>query len=55
MDVINHKAFAALGAYPIIQSAVAITILLGALYLVMHATRDKPPPLPPREPIPEGS
>jgi hypothetical protein len=53
MDVINHKAFAALGAYPIIQSAIAITILLGALYLVMHATRDKPPPLPPREPIPE--
>ena len=47
MDVINHKAFAALGAYPIIQSAIAITILLGALYLVMHATRDKPPPLPP--------
>jgi hypothetical protein len=53
MDAINDKAFAALGAYPIIQSAVAITILLGALYLVMHATRDKPPPLPPREPIPE--
>ncbi|MGX9390496.1 hypothetical protein ACWX0K_07215 [Nitrobacteraceae bacterium UC4446_H13] len=56
MDAINDKAFAALGAYPIIQSAVAITILLGALYLVIRATRDKPaapPPLPPREPIPQ--
>jgi hypothetical protein len=56
MDAINDKAFAALGAYPIIQSAVAITILLGALYLVMRATRDKPaipPPLPPREPVPQ--
>lgn len=42
MDAINDKAFAALGAYPIIQSAVAITILLGALYLVVRATRDKP-------------
>lgn len=29
----------------------AITILLGALYLVMCATGDKPPPLPPREPV----
>jgi hypothetical protein len=56
MDAINDKAFAALGAYPIIQSAVAITILLGALYLVMRATRDKPavpPPLPPHEPVPQ--
>jgi hypothetical protein len=53
MDAINHKAFAALGAYPIIQSAVAITILLGALHLVMRATRDKPPPLPPRELVPQ--
>ena len=53
MDAINDKAFAALGAYPIIQSAVAITILLGALYLVMRAARDKPPPLPPREPVPQ--
>lgn len=56
MDAINDKAFAALGAYPIIQSAVAITILLGALYLVVRATRDKPavpPPLPPHEPAPQ--
>jgi len=53
MDAINDKAFAALGAYPIIQSAVAITILLGALYLVVRATRDKPPPLPPHEPVPQ--
>lgn len=53
MDAINDKAFAALGAYPIIQSAVAITILLGALYLVVRATRDKPLPLPPREPVPQ--
>jgi hypothetical protein len=42
-----------LRGYPIIQSAVAITMLLGALYLVMHATRDKPPPLPPRKPVPQ--
>lgn len=53
MDAINDKAFAALGAYPIIQSAVAITILLGALYLVVRATRDKPPPLPPHDPVPQ--
>jgi len=53
MDAINDKAFAALGAYPIVQSAVAITILLGALYLVIRATRDKPPPLPPHEPVPQ--
>lgn len=56
MDAINDKAFAALGAYPIIQSAVAITILLGALYLVIRATRDKPaapPPLPPHDPVPQ--
>jgi hypothetical protein len=52
MGAINDKAFAALGAYPIIQSAVAITILLGALYLVMRATRDKPA-IPPREPVPQ--
>jgi len=53
MDAINDKAFAALGAYPIVQSAVAITILLGALYLVIRATRDKAPPLPPHEPVPQ--
>lgn len=53
MDAINDKAFAALGAYPIIQSAVAITILLGALYLVIRATRDKPPPLPAHDPVPQ--
>jgi hypothetical protein len=53
MDAINDKAFAALGAYPIVQSAVAITILLGALYLVMRATRDKPA-IPPRSPSRNG-
>lgn len=53
MDAINDKAFAALGAYPIIQSAVALLILLGALYLVIRATRDRPPPLPPHEPVPQ--
>lgn len=53
MDAINDKAFAALGAYPIIQSAVAITILLGALYLVVRATRDKPVAPPPHEPVPQ--
>jgi hypothetical protein len=53
MDGINDKAFAALSAYPIVQSAVAIAILLGAFYLVIRATRDKPPPLPPHEPVPQ--
>jgi hypothetical protein len=53
MDAINDKAFAALGAYPIVQAAVALLILLGALYLVLRPTRDKPPPLPPHEPVPQ--
>ncbi|MGB3445754.1 MAG: hypothetical protein WBA48_03550 [Xanthobacteraceae bacterium] len=53
MDAINDKAFAALGAYPIIQSAVALLTLLGALYLGIRATRDRPPPSPPHEPVPQ--
>jgi hypothetical protein len=56
MEGINDKAFAALGAYPIVQSAVAILILLGALYLVFRASRDRPavpPQLPPHEPVPQ--
>jgi hypothetical protein len=42
-----------LRGYPFIQPAVAITVLLGALYFVMHATSDKLPPLPPRKPVPQ--
>lgn len=42
-----------LRGYPIIKSVVAITIPSGALYLVMRATHDKPPRLPPRKPVPQ--
>jgi hypothetical protein len=55
MNGINDKAFAALGAYPIVQSAVAILILVAGLYFVSRALKDKsaPLPLPPRDPVPQ--
>lgn len=52
MDAVNDKAFAALGAYPIVQAAVALLILMAGLYFVFRASRDKPPP-PPHEPVPQ--
>jgi len=50
MGDLNAKAFDALGAYPIIQAAVAALILLGGVYLIFRASRDKSVP---REPVPQ--
>ena len=37
MDGVSDKAFGALGQFPIIQSAVAVLILLGGVYLIFRA------------------
>jgi hypothetical protein len=50
MDGVSDKAFGALGQFPIIQAAVAILILLGGVYLIFRASKDKAAP---REQIPQ--
>jgi hypothetical protein len=49
MDGVSDKAFGALGQFPIIQSAVAVLILLGGVCLIFRASKDKAAP---REPVP---
>lgn len=49
MDGASEKAFGALGQFPIIQAAVAIMILLGGVYMIFKASKDKgraPDPMP---------
>ena len=49
MEGVSDKALGALGQFPIIQAAVAILILLGAVYLIFKASKDKnrmPDPIP---------
>ncbi|MEH6950517.1 hypothetical protein V4R08_04085 [Nitrobacter sp. NHB1] len=50
MDGVSGKAFGALGQFPIIQAAVAVLILLGCVYLIFRASKDRATP---REQIPQ--
>lgn len=50
MDGVSDKAFGALGQFPIIQATVAVLILVGGVYMIFRAGRDKPMP---QEPIPQ--
>jgi hypothetical protein len=50
------EALAALKPFPVVQSTVALLMILGAIYIAFRATRDKPPlppPLPPPELFPQ--
>jgi hypothetical protein len=49
MEGNTSKAFDALGPFPLVQAAVAILILLGGVYLVFRANKDRGAP---REQIP---
>lgn len=41
MEGMSEKAFGALGQFPIIQAAVAILILMGGLFMIFKAFRDR--------------
>lgn len=41
MDGVSEKAFSALGQFPIIQASVAIMIILGGLYMIFKASKDR--------------
>jgi hypothetical protein len=51
MEGTYSKAFESLGAYPIVQAAVAVLILAGGLYLIFRTSHDKLPPSQPSTPI----
>lgn len=44
MEGMSEKAFGALGQFPIIQAAVAILILMGGLFMIFKAFRDRGKP-----------
>lgn len=41
MDGVSEKAFSALGQFPIIQASVAIMIMLGGIYMIFKASKDR--------------
>lgn len=52
MDEISNKAFGSLGVFPIVQAAVALLIILGAVYLMIRANKDKNMNRPVESPYP---
>jgi hypothetical protein len=49
MEGATNKAFDALGQFPLVQGAVGLLILLGGVYLIFRASKDRATP---REQIP---
>jgi hypothetical protein len=44
MEGATNKAFGALGQFPLVQGAVGLLILLGGVYLIFRASKDRTGP-----------
>lgn len=53
MDGVSERAFGALGQFPIIQASVAILIIIGGIYMIFKATKDRNSSSPSHDQMPQ--